>query len=78
MRNTTRNIGYGQGEMPPAAYRFCVHSANGGPGTAKICILDYQCGHCAFDQWLEETQAMESVPKTFRASGLGYTPARAA
>ena len=78
MRNTARTIGNGQGRMPPAAQRFCVHSANGGAGTARICILDYQCEHCAFDQWLEEAQARESVAKTFRASGLAYTLARAA
>jgi len=78
MRNTARTIGNGRGQMPPAAYRFCVHSANGGPGTARMCILDYQCEHCAFDQWLEEIRARESVAKTFRASGLAYTLARAA
>jgi hypothetical protein len=77
MRNTTRNIGYGQGEVPRGACRFCVHSSNGASGMAKICILNYQCEHCAFDQWLEATQATGSVPMTFRTPGLGHTLARA-
>jgi hypothetical protein len=66
MRNTARNIGYGQGEVPRGACRFCVHSANGASGMAKICILNYECEHCAFDQWLEEASIRESVPKTCR------------
>ena len=54
MRNTARNIGNGHGQMPRGAYRFCIHAENRRSGIARLCILDYQCGHCAFDQWLEE------------------------
>ncbi len=75
MRNTARNIGYGQGEVPRGARRFCVHSANGASGMAKICILNYECEHCAFDQWLEETRTSGSVPRTSGTSGLAYAKA---
>ena len=75
MRKTTRKTHNGQREMPTGAYRYCVHSANGASGMAKICVFGYECSHCAFDQWLEETRVRESVPRTSGTSGLAYARA---
>jgi hypothetical protein len=78
MRKTTRKTHNGQRAMPTGAYRYCVHSANGASGMAKICVFGYECSHCAFDQWLEEASTRESVPETGRTTGLTYGLALAA
>ena len=35
-------------------YRVCFHPEQGTISIPKICINGYECGHCAFDQWLDE------------------------
>ena len=36
--------------------RSCVRAEQGLTRIPKICIHDYECRHCAFDQWLEEME----------------------
>lgn len=36
--------------------RFCVRAETGLARIPKICIHDYECRHCAFDQWMEEME----------------------
>jgi hypothetical protein len=43
--------------------RSCVHMEDGRAGIPRICIHDYECSHCAFDQWIEEMERRAlSVP----------------
>lgn len=42
--------------------RSCVHAENGRAGIPKICIRDYECWHCAFDQWIEEMEERRVLP----------------
>ena len=37
-------------------FRLCLHTGSGRIQIAKTCIHDYQCWHCAFDQWLDEME----------------------
>ena len=34
--------------------RPCVHALAGRIEGPKICVLNGECHHCAFDQWLDE------------------------
>jgi hypothetical protein len=38
---------------------LCLHVENGKTPIAKYCINDYQCWHCAFDQWIETMEEMQ-------------------
>ena len=40
----------------PLVYQPCLHLHNGRIDIAKTCVRNYECGHCFFDQWLEETE----------------------
>jgi hypothetical protein len=42
--------------------RSCVHAENVPAGIPKICIRDYECWHCAFDQWIEEMEERPVLP----------------
>jgi hypothetical protein len=42
--------------------RSCVHAENGRAEIPKICIRDYECWHCAFDQWIEELEERQVLP----------------
>ena len=35
---------------------LCIHTDSGRIQIVKTCIHGYQCGHCAFDQWLDEME----------------------
>lgn len=37
-------------------YPFCLHVENGLTGIPKTCTRNYECWHCAFDQWLEDIE----------------------
>ena len=37
-------------------FRLCLQTGSGRIRIAKTCIYDYQCWHCAFDQWLDEME----------------------
>ena len=52
MRKTiTKRRRTGPGTHDPC--HTCVHVKNGRVKLPKTCIRDYECWHCAFDQWLE-------------------------
>ena len=36
--------------------RSCVQLEDGRTRIPKICIHGYECGHCAFDQWISEIE----------------------
>ena len=42
--------------------RSCIHVEKGRAGIPKICIRDYECWHCAFDQWIEEMEERRVLP----------------
>jgi hypothetical protein len=39
--------------------RLCLHNTAGHTIVPKICILNYECSHCAFDQWLDNLERLE-------------------
>ena len=39
--------------------RLCLHNIAGRTIAPKICILNYECSHCAFDQWLDNLKGAE-------------------
>jgi len=39
--------------------RLCLHNIVGDTIAPKICILNYECSHCAFDQWLDNLESAE-------------------
>ncbi len=44
---------------------YCVHMLSGRTVAPKLCMLNYECHHCAFDQWLDNMDAvkvLESKP----------------
>ena len=41
------------------ASRLCLHNTAGHTIAPKICILNYECSHCAFDQWLDNLEGAE-------------------
>jgi len=42
-------------------FRLCLHTGSGRIQIAKTCIHDYQCWHCAFDQWLDEMEERQKA-----------------
>ena len=49
----------GKGDAPKSQYPACLHLENGAVKIARICIRNYECWHCAFDQWLEEIEGQQ-------------------
>ena len=41
--------------------RICLHAAQGTVSNLKICIHNFECWHCAFDQWIEEVSAGKKI-----------------
>ncbi|MBW1821761.1 MAG: hypothetical protein JRF60_04030 [Deltaproteobacteria bacterium] len=39
--------------------RLCLHNITGNTIAPKICLLNYECSHCAFDQWLDNLERLE-------------------
>jgi len=54
-----------------AASRPCRHALTGRVQAPKICVLDYECHHCAYDQMLDEIdlQRLADPPDYARVSG---------
>ena len=50
--------------------RLCLHNIVGRTVAPKICILNYECSHCAFDQWLDHLDNTERTPITGEKSNL--------
>ena len=43
----------------------CIHVLNGRVDGPKSCVFNYECFHCAFDQWLDhmdEANSADLVP----------------
>ncbi len=38
--------------------RLCLHNITGNTIAPKICLLNYECSHCAFDQWLDNLEGV--------------------
>jgi len=55
----------GQGTQIPY-HLFCLHTENGLTGIPKICTRNYECRHCAFDQWLDEIEGRHTAEKNHR------------
>ena len=36
--------------------RFCRQTLAGDVDLPKICLLNFECRHCAFDQWLDHLE----------------------
>jgi len=45
----------------PGSSRPCRHTLTGSISVPKICSLDYECYHCAYDQMLDEPVWMNMV-----------------
>jgi hypothetical protein len=40
----------------PTRTRYCLQVENGDTAIPKMCILNHECYHCAFDQWMESME----------------------
>jgi len=47
-------------------YLFCLHKENGSTDIPKICTRNYECRHCAFDQWLDEMEGRHTAEKNHK------------
>ncbi|MFC1516054.1 hypothetical protein ACFL7E_04770 [Thermodesulfobacteriota bacterium] len=45
----------------PGSSRPCRHALNDTVSSPKICALNYECFHCAYDQLLDEQVWMNTV-----------------
>ncbi|MFH1241597.1 MAG: hypothetical protein V1689_04465 [Pseudomonadota bacterium] len=50
-------------------YPICLHVEEGRIQTPKICIRDYECWHCGFDQWLEQMEMHQAKDGSLRVAG---------
>lgn len=41
---------------------FCLHFINGRIVIPKMCIYNYECWKCGFDQWLDELEVRDGFP----------------
>ena len=66
MRMEKDNIqGIGQTDQIPYPL-FCLHAENGRTEIPKICTRNYECRHCAFDQWLDEMEMRHTAEKNHK------------
>jgi len=49
-------------------YPLCHHAGKERPGIPKTCIRNYECWHCAFDQWLEALEEGQKTEEIFKIS----------
>jgi hypothetical protein len=43
----------------PTRTRYCLRVESGYPEIPKMCILNHECYHCAFDQWMDAMEDSE-------------------
>jgi glycine cleavage system H lipoate-binding protein len=55
--------------------RLCRHSLTGRIDTAKICVRNYECFHCEYDQWMDETGRSEFAKTDENRAASGYAAA---
>ena len=48
----------------PGTSRFCLYVLTKHINAPKLCMLNYECFHCAFDQWLDDFEKEEAKRKT--------------
>jgi hypothetical protein len=46
----------------------CIHTKTGRTRINKTCLRNYECWHCAFDQWLDETEKPPEFNNCFSLS----------
>jgi hypothetical protein len=47
----------------------CIHVQSGKGSMAKTCIHDYECWHCAYDQWIDAMEAGEKAGRSLKLAG---------
>lgn len=59
-------MGHTQGSenMATGGSGLCIHAIQGAAPAPKTCINGYQCGHCAYDQWIEALEHARPTGKT--------------
>ena len=62
-KKMTSTKGVELGIQNPA--RSCIRVENAGLRIPKICIHDYECWHCPFDQWIEEMEEIQESENSF-------------
>ncbi len=45
----------------PKPSRYCLRVESGHGGIPKTCILNHECYHCAFDQWMDAMEDSEAL-----------------
>lgn len=45
----------------PVSFHPCRHLENGRTLIPKICIYNYECWKCPFDQWLDELETRHEI-----------------
>ncbi|MEN8782692.1 MAG: hypothetical protein ABF292_16460 [Desulfobacterales bacterium] len=43
--------------------RLCRHVLDGTIEMPKLCLRQYDCARCAFDQWLDDTESEKGLQK---------------
>ena len=51
-------------------YKYCRHISADGVSLPKLCLLNYDCSRCAFDQWLDHMDAALAGERSLKASVL--------
>ena len=51
----------------------CVHVLSGRVDGPKNCIFNYECHHCAFDQWLDHLDEAEGNKSPWIGSPMDLT-----
>ncbi len=49
--------------------RLCLHISNGHFRAPKMCMLNRECFHCAYDQWLDYMETDNKIKKWSKAAG---------
>ena len=57
---------FGKGRAVP-----CIHTISGRVGNYKTCIWNYECSHCLFDQWLDDTDIIAPYKKKRECGKVG-------
>ena len=49
--------------------RFCLNISTGHFRVPKVCMLNRECFHCAYDQWLDYMETDKKIEKRSKAAG---------
>jgi hypothetical protein len=68
MTNSMIGIGKaGTGFLRP--HGLCIHVWSGKGSKAKNCIHNYECWHCAYDQWIDVMEEGGNAGKNLEQAG---------